>query len=243
MNRKDAVTELVFLGQAEILHFADGLSTAERRVSGTNQDWAPRDVLAHMIFWKLRLAQNLAAAQRGEAVQPAEDIQLENTRTFKRYRRASWEQVMAMVEAAQAEILTQVEALSESDLDDPHRFPWMDGRPAWRAIVGDCHLHPLSHLGPLYVKRGQPEAAMHMWEASSDLLAGLDDAPAWQGVIAYDRACGYALSGQPEQALEHLAVALRAHPDLAAWAAQDSDLNGLHALPEFQALVAGAAEA
>ena len=131
----------------------------------------------------------------------------------------------------------QLDALSDDDLADPARFPWMNGRPAWHVIAGNCHLHPLAHLAPLYVQRGRPDLALRMWESSYDLLLGLDSSAEWQAVVAYDRACGYALSGRLTQALADLGVALRFNPKLAGWAAQDSDLSTLHDLPEFQALV------
>jgi len=56
------------------------------------------------------------------------------------------------------------------------------------------------------------------------------------GSGAYNLACVEALSGNADAALEWLEKALRAHPELAAHARSDEDLESLRELPRFRAI-------
>ena len=67
-------------------------------------------------------------------------------------------------------------------------------------------------------------------------MAGLDNAQSWQGTTLYNLACFYALNNQPRPAMQKLRQALKLNPDLIAWSKEDSDLDALRALPEYQAL-------
>jgi tetratricopeptide (TPR) repeat protein len=53
------------------------------------------------------------------------------------------------------------------------------------------------------------------------------------GTLHYQLACYHALAGRREQALEHLAIAVRNEPKAAAWAADDADLDSIRADANF----------
>jgi tetratricopeptide (TPR) repeat protein len=54
-----------------------------------------------------------------------------------------------------------------------------------------------------------------------------------QGTLNYQLACYHALAGRPEQALEHLAIAVENEPRAAGWASDDSDLDSIRDDPAF----------
>ena len=54
-----------------------------------------------------------------------------------------------------------------------------------------------------------------------------------QGTLNYQLACYHALAGRPEQALEHLAVAVGDDPRPRAWAQDDADLDSIRSDPRF----------
>jgi tetratricopeptide (TPR) repeat protein len=51
--------------------------------------------------------------------------------------------------------------------------------------------------------------------------------------LHYQLACYRALAGRREQALEHLAIAVRNEPEAAGWAADDADLDSIRDDPAF----------
>jgi hypothetical protein len=67
-------------------------------------------------------------------------------------------------------------------------------------------------------------------------MQSLDDSDSWRGTITYNLACFYALDDQPRPALEKLGQALKLNPGLVDWSKEDSDLDSLRELPDFQAL-------
>ena len=53
----------------------------------------------------------------------------------------------------------------------------------------------------------------------------------------YNKACGYALQGNIEQAIENLQIAINLHPEVREWAKTDSDFDAIREDERFQALL------
>ena len=66
-------------------------------------------------------------------------------------------------------------------------------------------------------------------EIASEGLAEWPDS----GQLHYQLACFHALAGRPEQALEHLAIAVANDPRAAGWAQDDADFDSVRADPAF----------
>jgi len=66
-------------------------------------------------------------------------------------------------------------------------------------------------------------------EIASEGLAEWPDS----GQLHYQLACFHALAGRPEQALEHLAIAVANDPRAAGWAQDDADFDSIRADPAF----------
>jgi hypothetical protein len=71
-------------------------------------------------------------------------------------------------------------------------------------------------------------------EIMEDALAHFPD----EGNVRYNTACLEALDGNTEAAFDHLARAVRAHPQFAEWAREDDDLASLRDDPRFAQLTA-----
>lgn len=238
MATKEQLTELVRRGHEEILRLANDLSEEERSTSGTLENWAVRDILAHLGESIMRTAERTAAGLKGENPPVQGDTQTVNDTTFETYRERPWEDITGLLEQANNKMLSQLQVLSERDLNDPKRFPWLQGRPLWRNIVGTAYLHPVSHLSAVYIERGEQDYANRLRVQEMELVAALDDSPYWQGIVHYNMACHYALMGERQKALDELAPALQMNPRLIEWSQQDTDLVSLHEDAEFKALLA-----
>jgi tetratricopeptide (TPR) repeat protein len=237
MSRKSAILDLIQRGDAEMRRYANILTKGERAEVGSPDHWAPKDILAHMAAWKLHNAEIIAAGRRHEP--PPEEIGYQdvNDQLFEKYRNCSWDEVLALLDQAQREMLSQLQPLAEADLSDLERFPSSEGRPLWRRIAADSYQHPLAHLGECYIHRGDREYATLLRETEANLVAALDDDPTLKGTAFYNLACHYALMGEKEKAYENLEQSLRLYPALKNWAPKDTDLSLIHGEEQFRSLI------
>ncbi len=219
--------------------FVSNLSDEERSAAGTPDHWSARDLVAHIAAWKERIAQNLEAVAQGKAPVRYEDFDRINAEDFKAHRDRPWADVLAWSERAHTSLMRRIQAMSEDDLLDTEAFPWQNGRPLWRLIAGTEYTHPISHIAQYYADRGDTSRATEIQEEAADLLARLDDSPDWQGIVRYNLACHYSLSGQKERAIKGLREALRLNPDLTDWSKEDPDFAPIRQDPDYLALYAG----
>ena len=234
MSRRSILLDVIQSAHDAELAFSATLRPAERAIAGTLDRPAPKDLLAHNTAWNERLALRI----QGESSAFVTEEDVENAAIFAAHQDESLDAILAYARRVHAQLLAAMQTLSEQDLNDPELFTWTDERPLWRQIAGTACLHPLAHLGDYYSRRGESERALAMYETAAEKLAPLDDDPTWRGLLAYNLACLYALSGSRESALAGLAEALRLNPELTLWSQQDPDFTSLHDEPAYQALYA-----
>jgi len=234
--RKSALTNLIKKARAEQHAFWDGLSRARRSAQGAPDHWSAKDAAAHIIVWNDRLAANLEAAARGDAPRQYEDFEAANRQVFEANRERSWQDLLDYEERVSARLVAAVDGLSDEMLNDPERFEWTDGRPLWWRVGFTVCFHALDHLSKLHLEWGESDSAQVLQERIVQDMGPLDDSDGWQGTITYNLACFYALSDQPDPAVEKLRRAFELNPWLIDWSKEDSDLDSLRELTEFQAL-------
>jgi len=230
------VEALKTIGQ-ERAAFLASLSEEERNAPGAIDHWCAKDIIAHLAHWEARMAQMIVESLRGETPQLVTDIDRANAEIWQTHCGRPWAEIIRFSDEAGRQLLSQTQALDEATLTDPGRFAWLNGQPLWRRIVGNGYTHAMMHFASFYAERGEGQRAMAIWEKAAGLLDPLDDSPAWRGTNRYNIACGYALAGLKEPALQTLREALALRPDLRAWAKDDSDLASLRQEPAYQALV------
>lgn len=238
MNRKE--TLLTLLRESAALHraLADELG-AEAEREGTWERWAFKDHVGHAATWQRTMLDDLAAWQRGEAIEYQEEFEERNAEIFAANRHRPLAALFGEWEQGLAEATALVAELDEVGLGDPEEDPWGRGEPLWRAIVGNGYMHPVIHLIAYLIDEGDLARVWQLHEQMAARLAPLDDGPRWRSSLRYNLACAYALTGQDDAALAALAEVLPQAPNLRKWAPQDPDLRSLHGTPAFQALLAG----
>jgi len=216
----------------------DALNDEERNAAGEIDRWAPKDHLAHTTFWTERLVTQLEAATGGEPPQKIDDFQKTNDEVFEANKDRIWEDVLARAIEVNRQFHTALDAVSEEMLEDTAGSEGAGGPPLWRNVAFTGVYHPIHHVADVYLERGDDEVAQAVQERVAERLAALDESDAWQGTTQYNLACFYALHDKPQQALALLKIALKRAPNLLELSKQDSDLDSLRELPEFQAMVA-----
>jgi uncharacterized damage-inducible protein DinB len=127
------------------------LDAAAREAPGAYAGaWSVKDVLSHLTAWEAELVTQLAKARMGK--RPAKldwteaETDAQNERWFKEYRHRPWDKVEADFQGVRKQLLRQLEAYSEADLDGPV----FNLRETWRArIPGWSFEHERAHLAAL----------------------------------------------------------------------------------------------
>jgi tetratricopeptide (TPR) repeat protein len=236
MELKARLTVLLQRAYDEEQALVARLTEDERSATGSLERWAAKDIIAHLVEWKARTGQKLAAAARNEPSPTYDDIDQANAEIFEEHRHQTWAEVLEKSQRAHDELIRHLQMMPEEDLIDANRFPWQSGRPLWREIAGNGYSHPLTHIAQFYVERGEREHATQIEETAAPLLRALDDSPNWHGIILYNLACYYATAGQKEKAIDGLRQALRLNPDLTQWSQQDPDFASIREEPGYRSL-------
>ena len=235
---KDKLEKLLADVRAEEQALWDSLSDEERNAAGEINRWAPKDHLAHATFWTERLVKQLQAAIGGEPPGSIEDYQKTNDEVYKTNKDRSWDDVLASAKEVNRQFHTAFAAVSEEMLQDTPGPEGTGGLPLWQNVAFTGAYHPMHHIADIYLERGDFQGAQALRERVAEGLAALDESDTWQGRTQYNLACFYALHDKPQRALTLLKTAMKLSPNLMEWSKQDSDLDSLHELSEFQAMVA-----
>jgi tetratricopeptide (TPR) repeat protein len=231
---KTKIKKLVRLSHKAEQSYIDALSEEERAIVGKSDDWAPKDILAHMTAWKEQVIINYQAGKRGEEEPEQSDNEVLSTQFFEKHHPRSWEEILDYREQTQQSLLKELEAMSEADLKRTEGIPMQRGRPFWRVIVGIAYSHPLMHLRDPILSRGDFEQAVEVQEQACRLLSELDDDEAWKGAQQYNLACTYSLVGQKKNAIRILRKALRMTPELMEWSKEDPDFKPIREHPDYK---------
>jgi hypothetical protein len=211
------------------------LSKEQRLASGTLEQWSTKDLIAHLAYWKQRRAQSITAASADEtSLSEAQENEI-NAQVFEENRNLAWEKVLANAKQAYDLLVRAVKSVPNEALGNTH-LACQEGRPLWRIMAVYGCTHPISHLAEHYHERGDSQSAMRIWEDFEGWLVQLDDSSSWRGIVQYNLACRYALSGQPAVAICRLREALQLNPDLTEWSRQDPDFTSLRDHPRYRAL-------
>jgi len=239
MNVKERLLNLIKLAYDEEQALVARLSDEERSEVGKPGQWSVKDYFAHNTAWKERLTQNITTMLRGEnPPKPpgTDEIDEVNAEIFEEHKSKTWDEILSYAQKVYSELVECVNAVPDEKLVDTDTLPWQEGRPLWRIIAGNGYIHPIAHLADYYSKRGETSHAGKLWEEAADSLVPLSDSPDWLGVIKYNLACGYALSGYKVEAIIRLRESLKLNPDLTDWSKEDPDLASLRELSDYQSI-------
>ena len=239
MDKKNQLLDLLNKSQQSELRFISDLNEEERAMSGTAQDWAVKDEIAHVAAWKAITSERFRAFMAGEEPQDYDGLDAFNDELFQRHKEDSWQEVQDFHERAYQELIEQVQLITENDLLDGQRYDWLRGRSFWRRMLHTGYFHPQGHIAFYYSNQGDKDRGNQLMEEITNTLLTLDESPQWQGQSIYNLGCFYAQTGEKEKAIENLERAFSFGQDLIEWSKKDTDLDGIRDEPGYQALVSG----
>lgn len=231
---KTELTEFLKKGRQVEKEFIATLSDEERNAEGTFEIWSVKDNIAHNAYWRKHHAEDVLAVLAGKT--PTHMDEQINHEVYSRYKDQSWEDVDTLVNAGMKCMGEAIASISEDDLQRDDFYPWEQGVPMWREILGNIYMHPIVHLAEWHIKRGNPARAAEMYQEMTRQVIRLDDSPAWQGTIRYNNACSFSLLGDRETAINELREALKLNPGLMEWSRQDTDFEPIRGEAGYKAL-------
>jgi len=232
---KKELTELLDKGYQAEREFIAALLGEERDAEGSIERWTAKDTVAHNSYWRKHHAEDILAVLAGESPIEVDDDQI-NAGVYSQYKDQSWEEVETLVETSLKRMGEALAALSEGDLQRSDFYPWEQGRPLWREIVGNIYTHPILHLSDWHIKRDNATRAAEMYQEMTGQLTSLDESPDWRGTIRYNNACSFSLLGDKEKAISELREALKLNPGLTEWSQQDPDFEPIRGEAGYKAI-------
>jgi Protein of unknown function (DUF1706) len=215
--------------EATLLALVDDAPSAEADV------WTAKDNVAHLNAWREHAARTLVAARLGTPFEgPAvdTDVDASNAVIYEAHRGDS---AAAVREAYGTSYSALIEAINACSVEDLLRERPDNGGAVWLVVPGNGHGHTSQHLTYWAFDHGDAdgaeEAAKWSYAIDSELL------PENRTVADYNFACFYARTRDVETALPFLGAALRARPDLRAFALEDVDLAPIRDDPRVESLL------
>jgi hypothetical protein len=233
MTTKSQLLSALQQVQDEVIRFADRLSESDRNVSGTPDNWGPRDILAHIGQTQHHMASDLAIA-RGGGTPPQGDLpERSNAATYQVFSSRTWSDIYQIVQDGHKELTEQMQSYTDAELNDPNLYSWMNGAPIWRRAAGLGVVHTTVHLAQYAIASGDRETGRRMADLERDLSLALDSSDRWVAMIHYNQGCYHALLGEKEPALQELETSFRLSSQFIEFSQQDTDLVSLHEDPDF----------
>jgi hypothetical protein len=137
-----------------------GIDEERRTVPLLPSHWTVKDVVAHLWAWQLRTNARLDAALQGTEpdfpqwpteTDPDSEVSPDrvNAWIYETNCQRPWSSVHQAWREGFLRVLASAAAISERDLLDAERYPWMQHYPLAQVLLGTYEHHHLDHLQPL----------------------------------------------------------------------------------------------
>jgi hypothetical protein len=149
--RKSKLLEQIQAERERLERTLAELSTDQMTQPGIQDQWSVKDILAHITVWEKRMTRWLGETLRGEVPQMLppgmtwDDLDQMNEQTYLENRDRLLAEVLSEFHHSYPQALGAVEAASEEDLIDPHRFEWRGGKPLWEMVAANTFWHYEEH--------------------------------------------------------------------------------------------------
>jgi len=203
------------------------LSASDPAEPGDASNWAALPLVAHNTEFKRQQVKRLEAIRLGTTPAEFAEVDHRSAQVYLGYLAQRPDQVAADSAAVTSDLITNLGLVSDADLTDPARHPWLRGRQLWLQLIVRSFWHPAGHLTEYYLARERPARAVALC-AHGVMTAAYLGAPApARGMASYNLACAQARANLPDQAAATLREAITLNPDLATNASRDPDLASL----------------
>ncbi len=149
MNKTELL-EVLEDGHSELIEMLEDLPEDMLTRPGVVGDWSIKDILGHLTQWEGQIVTLLFQAQRG--VNPPttahfgnENVDDVNYRWAEAGKERSLEAVWQDWLNVRKQTIRRVSEMSETDLTDQNRYPWLKGVPLFQWVLNDSVDHEEEH--------------------------------------------------------------------------------------------------
>ena len=146
---KDQLLDALEDERENFLDAIEGLTDDKLNEPGVVGDWSVKDIIFHLSMWEADLITLLWQLSQGEKPSTAyftnPSIDEINAAWQEISKTRSLDQVMADFASVRKQTFRRVRLIPEEDLNDPKRYPWLEGSPLWKWIAGDSFEHENEH--------------------------------------------------------------------------------------------------
>jgi tetratricopeptide (TPR) repeat protein len=225
---KPLLLDLLQKAQSSQNAFFQLLPAAELAMSGTPDYWSAKDHVAHMTFWRQRLALRLRAIIEKEPQPEVQVFEQLNPQIFEEQRYNPWSAILSESDRAYTDLIMITAQLTEEDLTAWGRYDWVgDGMPLYTSFLGNCYEHTQIHLAQYLIERHENVRALEIYEDWTNRIVEAPVPETLKGYMLYNLACFYATHDQLEKARPTLQQAFTLYPEIREFALTDPDLFSL----------------
>ena len=157
---RTAVTGLIMWAAAEEEML---LASAPRQEQGGPDRWAAIPVIAHHSEFRQQQVIRLDAVRAGTTPPGFPEIDHQSTQVYQSYAAQTAAEVTRQSRQSVTQLIDGLNAVSDDDLSDSSRHPWLRGRQLWLQVVVRGFWHPTGHIGEYYISRQRPAGAFGRW--------------------------------------------------------------------------------
>jgi tetratricopeptide (TPR) repeat protein len=225
---KPMLLDLLRESQSSQNAFFAQLASDELATVGSPDFWAAKDHVAHMSFYRRRLAMCLQAILDQRSQPEPIDFEQQNPVIFLEQRDRLWPDILSESDEIYAQLIGVSEQLAEDDLTIAGRFDWVPDRmPLYILYMGNSYEHAQNHLAQYLLDRHDFERAIETFAAWALRVTDSPLPDTLRGYTYYNLACFYATHALVDRAVPALQQAFSLYPDSREFAETDSDLDSL----------------
>lgn len=158
MSKADVIDD-VRAARAALHDAIDGLTPDEMLQAGVVGMWSIKDTLAHLVSWEAELVTALSKLEQHKTRPPRivqiDDIDEWNAEQYHTNVRRTLDDVLQDFEGVHRQLLRAIDELSDADLDDNRRYPWMEGETISYLIAENAVWHEEEHAEDIRAWRAQ----------------------------------------------------------------------------------------
>jgi hypothetical protein len=147
--KKEEIISRLYAGRENFLDSIQGLSDQEVETLNVSDQWTVKDILAHLTRWEAELVKLLWQAKNN--VKPTtvhfnlQSVDKINARWHIESQSRALDVDLADFHGVREQTIRRVKSFSDSALNDPQHFPWLESKPLWKWIINDSIGHDAEH--------------------------------------------------------------------------------------------------
>jgi len=113
--------------EKEFIQVIDSFNAKARDQKIADGSWSPKDILSHIVGWEVEVVKQFNAFLTNPDVNDTYDIDSFNKSAVELRKHLSWDQIVAELNIAQAELSDFLLKLTQKEIDEENRFiEWVD---------------------------------------------------------------------------------------------------------------------